>query len=154
VNHQMVGSELSAREAVRDLLARYTWAGDRGRASDLAGCFLDTGVLDVGDGGRWEGRAAIEAEIRAVVDRAAAAGGAASPVHHHVTSVLIDLVDATSAEVRAYFCVFTDVGADHWGTYKDRVEVDHIDGSWRFASRVVRVLGHAPGSRFVPDDPA
>lgn len=152
MNHQMVSSELSAREAVRDLLARYTWAGDRGRSAELAACFLVDGVLDVGDhGGRWEGRAEIQRQLDAVAERIAAAGGGAGPVHHHVSSVLIDLLDTTSAEVRAYFCVFTDVGADHWGTYRDRVELDHADGTWRFASRSVRVLGHAPGSRFVPD---
>jgi hypothetical protein len=151
----MVGSELSAREAVRDLLARYTWAGDRGRSAEVAACFLPDGVLDVGEhGGRWEGRATIEAELLAVAERVALAGGVPSPVHHHVSSVHIELVDATSADVRSYFCVFTDAGADHWGSYRDRVEIDHLDGSWRFRTRTVRVLGRAAGSRFVPDDDA
>ncbi|MEZ5137505.1 MAG: nuclear transport factor 2 family protein [Acidimicrobiales bacterium] len=152
MNHQMVGSELSAREAVRDLLARYTWAGDRGRSDDLAACFLEDGVLDVGEhGGRWEGREEIRRQIDAVARRAAAEG-AAGPVQHQVSSVLIDLLDTTAAEVRSYFCVLTDIGVDHWGTYRDRVELDHADGTWRFASRTVRVLGRAPASRFLPED--
>jgi hypothetical protein len=152
MNHQLVGSELGAREAVRDLLARYTWAGDRGRSDEVAACFLADGVLDVGEhGGRWAGRDEIAAELRAVAERIAAEGGAPSPVHHHVSSVHIELVDATSADVRSYFCVFTDVGPDHWGSYRDRVEVDHVDGSWRFRTRTVRVLGRSPGSRFLPD---
>ena len=152
MNHQMVSSELSAREAVRDLLARYTWAGDRGRSDEVADCFLEHGVLDVGEyGGRWVGRAEIRSQLDAVAARVAAAGGTPGPVHHHVSSVLIDLVDTTSAEVRAYFCVFTDAGPDHWGSYRDRVELDHADGTWRFAVRTVRVLGRSPGSRFVAD---
>lgn len=152
MNHQMVGSELSAREAIRDLLARYTWAGDRGRSAEVAACFLEDGVLDVGEhGGRWTGRAEIERQLEAVAARVAAAGGTPGPVHHHVSSVLIDLVDTTSAEVRAYFCVLTDAGPDHWGSYRDRVELDHDDGAWRFTSRTVRVMGRAAGSRFLPD---
>jgi uncharacterized protein (TIGR02246 family) len=149
----MVGSELSAREAIRDLLARYTWAGDRGRSAELAACFTDDGVLDVGEhGGRWVGRATIEAELDAVGRRVAEAGPLPGPVHHHVSSVRIELTEATTAEVRSYFCVFTSAGPDHWGSYRDRVEVDHADGSWRFAERRVRVLGHAAGSRFVTPD--
>lgn len=152
MNHQMVGSELAAREAVRDLLARYTWAGDRGRSAELAACFLPDGVLDVGEhGGRWEGRAEIERQLDAVAERVAAAGTAPGPVQHHVTSVVIDLVDTTAADVRAYFCVFTDLGPDHWGTYRDHVQLDAIDGTWRFASRTVRVTGRSPESRFLPE---
>ena len=146
----MVGSELSAREAVRDLLARYTWAGDRGQSDALAACFLDHGVLDVGDlGGRWVGRTEIRRQLDAVAERVAASGSAPTPVQHHVSSVLIDLLDTTSATVRSYFCVFTDVGPDHWGTYRDRVELDNVDSTWRFAERRVRVVGHAPTSRFL-----
>jgi len=150
MNHQMVGSELSAREAIRDLLARYTWAGDRGRSADVAACFHPDGVLDVGDhGGAWNGRDQIARELEAVAERIVAAGTEAGPVHHHVSSVSIELLDATSAEVRSYFCVFTAAGPDHWGSYRDRVEVDHADGSWRFITRSVRVLGHASTSRFL-----
>lgn len=145
----MERTELIAREAIRDLLARYTWAGDRGRGAEVAACFVADGVLDAGaHGGAWEGRAAIEAELAAVGERVAAAGGAPSPVHHHVSSVHIELEDPTRATVRSYFCVFTDAGADHWGSYRDVVVLDASEG-WRFERRTVRVLGSAPHSRFV-----
>ena len=39
--------ELTARECVRDTLARYTWSGDAGRIEDLAACFCDDGELEI-----------------------------------------------------------------------------------------------------------
>lgn len=148
---EMERTEIVAREAIRDLLARYTWAGDRGRSAEVADCFLRDGVLDVGDhGGRWEGREEIQAQLAAVAGRVAASGAAPTPVSHHVSSVLITMTGPTAADVRSSFCVFTDVGADHWGSYRDVVAQDPIDGHWRFAERRVRVAGFAPTSRFAP----
>lgn len=146
----MERTEIVAREAIRDLLARYTWAADRGRSAEVADCFLDDGVLDAGaHGGAWNGRTAIAAELDAVAARISAAAEAPGPVNHHVSSVLITMVAPTTAEVRSYFCVYTDQGADHWGSYRDRISQDPSDGHWRFAERVVRVTGFAPGSRFI-----
>jgi len=34
------------RDAIRDLLARYTYNGDRGRVEELAACFSADGTLD------------------------------------------------------------------------------------------------------------
>lgn len=146
----MERTELAAREAIRDLLARYTWAGDRGRSAEVADCFLDDGVLDAGaEAGTWTGRDEIHRQLDEVVARVAAAGDRPSPVQHHVSGVLISMTGPTSAAVQAYFCVYTDVGADHWGTYRDEVVQDPTDGQWRFAHRTVRVAGAAPTSRFV-----
>lgn len=146
---EMERTEIVAREAIRDLLARYTWAGDRGRTGEVADCFLRGGVLDVGEhGGRWEGREEIAAQLAAVAARVAASGDAPTPVSHHVSSVLITMTGPTVADVRSYFCVYTDQGADHWGSYRDLVSQDPIDGHWRFAERRVRVSGFAPASRF------
>jgi len=147
---EMERTELIAREAIRDLLGRYTWAADRGRVAEVAACFCADGELDVGEfGGTWRGREVIADALRAVGDRLAPAGDAPGPVNHHVSSVQIDMADPTAAVVRSYFCVFTDIGADHWGTYRDSVVFDAGDGGWRFARRVVRVTGSSPASRFV-----
>jgi uncharacterized protein (TIGR02246 family) len=143
-------SELAAREAVRDLVARYTWAGDRGRSEELAELFALDGVLDVGDhGGRWEGRDEIARQLDAVAARVASAGTVAGPVRHHVSSVLVDVTSPGEATSSSYFLVLTPIGVDHWGRYRDRVAVG-ADGAWRFAERTVRVDGHAPGSLMVP----
>jgi len=144
-------SELVAREAVRDLVARYTWAGDRGKGAELADLFAVDGVLDVGDhGGRWEGRERIVSELGAVADRVAVAGTSPGPVRHHVSSLVIDVTHLTEATASAYFLVFTGIGVDHWGRYRDRFAVGP-DGVWRFAERTVRVDGHVEGSLMVRD---
>ena len=151
MTREMERTELIAREGIRDLLGRYTWAGDTGRTEEVAECFTADGVLDLGDhGGVLDGRSAIAAELEAVVTRAAAAAAAPSPVNHHVSSISITMSDPTTATVRSYFAVHTDAGLDHWGRYRDEVVMDPIDGHWRFARRTVRVTGAAPGSRFVP----
>ena len=142
-------SELLVREAVRDLVARYTKAGDRGRSGELAALFTTDGVLDVGDhGGRWEGRDEIARQLDAVADRVAAAGTSTGPVRHHVSSLVIDVEAAGTASASSYFLVLTAVGVDHWGRYRDRCVAD-ADGTWRFAERTVHVDGHAPGSLMV-----
>lgn len=145
-------SELVAREAVRDLVARYTWAGDRGRSAELAELFALDGVLDVGaHGGRWEGRDEIVRQLDAVADRVAMAGSSPGPVRHHVSSLVIDVGRAEAvgtATASAYFLVFTGIGPDHWGRYRDRFAVG-ADGVWRFTERTVRVDGHADGSLMV-----
>lgn len=144
-------SELAAREALRDLVARYTWAGDRGRSQELADLFAADGVLDVGPhGGRWEGRPEIVRQLDAVAERVAAAGTSPGPVRHHVSSLLIDVDTPTEANASAYFLVITTIGVDHWGRYRDRFAVS-ADGMWRFAERTVRVDGHSPDSVMVRD---
>jgi uncharacterized protein (TIGR02246 family) len=146
----MERTDLLSREAIRDLLGRYTWAGDQGRAAELAALFTTDGVLDVGDhGGRWEGRERIERELTAVTERVAASSSTPGPVRHHVSSVLIDLDTHAQATVRSYSLVLTDAGVDHWGRYRDQVVETAPGGSWQFQERVVRVDGHAPGSRMV-----
>ena len=155
MTRDMERTELIARESIRDLLARYTWAGDRGRTAELADLFTADGVLDVGShGGRWEGRETIAAELEAVTTRVAAAGGSPGPVHHHVSSIHIHLDTPASAVVRSYFLVVTAIGPDHWGRYRDQVVESAADGGWRFAERTVRVDGHAPGTLMVRDPEA
>jgi hypothetical protein len=151
MTREMERTELIAREGIRDLLGRYTWAGDTGRVADVAACFVEAGVLDLGDhGGVLEGREAITSELASVVARVAGAAESPGAVNHHVASIEITMADPTNATVRSYFCVYTDAGADHWGRYRDEVVMDPVDGHWRFARRTVRVTGAAPGSRFVP----
>ena len=143
-------SELASREAVRDVVARYTWAGDAGKATDLAELFVADGVLDVGEhGGRWVGRHEIISQLEAVAERVATAGSSPGPVRHHVSGVVVTITSPTEATSSSYFLVLTGIGVDHWGRYRDRLTVDPADGCWRFEERVVRVDGHSPGSLMV-----
>jgi hypothetical protein len=130
------------RDAIRDLLARYTYNGDRGRVADLAACFAVDGVIEY-PGNRATGPAAIAAAL--------GGGGARNPaltfVRHHITNPLIEVAGDT-ATARSYFAVHTDIGPDHSGTYSDRL-VRTPDG-WRFVHRLVRIDWQSPHTLFRP----
>ena len=137
-------AELIAREAIRDVLARYNHAGDRGRFDEMVELFIADGVLEVGGASPIVGRAAIG---RFFADTAAslAAETEVPLLRHHVSSVLIDVDrDLRAATASSYFLVVTERGIDHWGRYRDRLVPD--DDTWRFAARRVRTDGAAPGS--------
>ena len=137
-----------ARDEIRQLLARYNHAGDRGRLDELVACFAEDGVMELPDLPALRGRAAIRAHLEGVVAGLAAATTRAT-LRHHVASVWIELdPDATDrARSRAYFSVFTEIGLDHWGAYRDELRRD--DGGWRFSWRTVRVDGAVADSRMV-----
>jgi hypothetical protein len=141
--------ELGIREAVRDTLARYNHAGDRGRLDELAAQFTPDGILEIRGGDRLEGRAAIVAGLGGVVRRSddgAAASGLPPIIRHHVSSVLIHGITADRAHSDAYFAVFTRDGLDHWGRYRDVLAP--CEGRWLLAHRVVRTDAYAAGSKY------
>jgi len=127
------------RDAIRDLLACYTYNGDRGRVADLAACFAADGVLEY-PGNRPVGPAAIAASLTS---------GRRDPrltfVRHHITNPLIR-VDGDGATARSYFTVHSNFGPDHSGTYDDTL-VRTPEG-WRFAHRRVRIDWQAEASLF------
>ena len=137
--------ELSAREAIRDTVARYAHLVDGGRADELVLLFTEDGTLEAGDLPPARGRPAIRELLLAATSRLAAA--AARPfIHHHVSSLRIDLLAPDAATAASYFLAVTEVGPDHWGRYRDRLAA--ADGRWLFTHRRVLVDGRAPGSRF------
>jgi ketosteroid isomerase-like protein len=139
--------ELAARESVRETIARYAHAVDRGRFEDAAACFTADGVLDVRDSGRHEGRAAI-AEVFAGAGKRLASTSQKALVRHHVSSIQIDLdVTAGRAHASSYFFVVTEIGPDHWGTYRDTLARDDSTGRWLFTERTVTVDGRTGPSR-------
>ena len=137
----MIGPwELTVREAVRDTLARYNHAGDRGRIRELAEQFTPDGVLELHSGPRMAGRAAIIEGLGGVVrgnTEAVAPGGPPPLIRHHVSSVLIHDVTPERAEAASYFAVLTRDGLDHWGRYRDVLVP--LDGRWLLSHRFVRV---------------
>jgi hypothetical protein len=142
-------AELAIREAVRDTLARYNHAGDRGRLEELAAQFTPEGILEIHGGELLEGRAAIIAGLGGVMRRAndgATPGGPPPLIRHHVSSVLINDVTPERAEAYSYFAVLTRDGLDHWGRYRDVLVP--CEGRWLLAHRRVRTDAYAPGSRY------
>jgi hypothetical protein len=47
----------------------------------------------------------------------------------------------------SYFFVITEIGPDHWGTYRDELTRDDASGNWLFSERKVTVDGRTGPSR-------
>jgi hypothetical protein len=146
--------ELSVREGCRDTLAQYTHAGDRYLLEEFADAFCGDGVLQIRGEEPLRGRAAIVGRFggagAAAVARAAAHDTAgrtpARIVRHSVTNVRFESVSTSEALVASYFTVFTEVGLDHMGRYRDRLVP--VGERWLIAHRFVSVDWRAPGSTF------
>jgi len=135
--------ELAAREQVRHTISSYNFGGDRGRLDELAAAFTEDGVLQIEDEVS-AGREAIVARLSRVV------GMDRRPpyLHHQVTNVHFRSVTPEEIETSSYFLVVSDVGADHWGRYRDRFAP--VDDRWLIAHRTVTTDGYAPASAFRP----
>ena len=67
-------------------------------------------------------------------------------VRHNVDNIRFESVSPTEATVASYFTVFTDVGLDHLGRYRDRLVP--VGERWLIAHRFVSMDWRAPGSLF------
>lgn len=139
--------ELVAREQIRDTLARYNWAGDAGRIDELAETFCADGVLEIAGSEPLRGRSAIVAFLGGVTGNIRAHADVKPIVRHNVANVLFTDVAAEQARVRCYFTVFTHIGLDHFGRYRD-IFVPDGDG-WRIKHRKVSTDWAAPDSAMV-----
>ncbi len=135
--------ELLAREALRDLVARYAHAADGGRFDELVELFAPDGVLETPDKAAHRGREAIRAFLGGTRD-ALAGATPTGWIRHHVSNLALVVSSPVEATGAAYFFVVTERGPDHWGRYRDRYVCQ--DGRWLFAHRRVRLDGHAAGS--------
>ena len=136
----MTVEDLLAREAIRDLVARYNSYGDSGRFDQMLELFASDAVFEVRDVAH-RGIDEIRSVFTRVPGRTSATSGSGRPAYlrHCTATHQIDLIDENSATGRCYFFVLTSVGLDHWGRYLDEYRV--VDGRWRFAHR-----------RVLPDD--
>ena len=128
--------ELVARERIRDLVAHYNLAGDRGWLDDMVALFGPDATLTI-DAVDHVGLDAIRAVF------SAATGPHPELIRHHVATLKIDVADHDNASARSYFQVLTTHGLDHWGRYTDRFVRD--GDRWLFSQRSVRVDGATPG---------
>jgi SnoaL-like domain len=144
--------ELVARERCRDTLAKYTHAGDRFQLDEFVSAFSEDGVLEIRGEAPLVGRAAILERFRGGIGKSASpnqaqsAVGAKRIVRHNVTNVRFESMTQQEASVASYFTVFTNVGADHMGRYRDRLVP--VGDEWLIAHRYVSTDWHAPNSLF------
>lgn len=138
-----------ARDAIRDLVARYNANADSARFEQVLALFTADAVMEVGDR-VYRGHDGIAELFTGTRDRYADAAGDEPPTYlrHFTATHQIDVVDERSATGRCYFSVVTPVGLDHWGRYVDTYRSD--DDAWRFATRRVTTDGFAPDSLFGP----
>jgi hypothetical protein len=147
--------ELSAREHCRDTLAQYSHAGDRYLLDEFTAAFCEDGVLEIRGQPPLRGRAAIVERFggattaRSAREAASAArsDNADAPrriVRHNVANVRFEAVSPTEATVASYFTVFTEVGVDHMGRYRDRLVP--VGNRWLIAHRFVSTDWRAPDS--------
>jgi len=139
--------ELSARERIRDTLARYNWSGDALRLSELAETFCEEGELELRGSGPVKGRPAIVELLSGAVASPIAAADVASVkriVRHNLTNIRFTEVTPEQARVACYFTVVTEIGLDHYGRYRD-VFVPAGD-NWLIRHRFVSTDWSAPNS--------
>jgi len=131
--------ELTAREEIRELVARYAHFADSGRFEELVALFAEDGVLEIDGREPVRGRRALLEFLN---------GARESPrgrfIRHHVSSVRITVSAPGVAEGSSYFLVLTERGPDHWGRYRDRYALQ--GDRWVFTTRRVRVDRLASGS--------
>lgn len=139
----MTPDELTARESIRELVAGYAHAADRGRFEELLRLFAPDATLQIDGREPLAGHAAIRAFLTGTKDHLAGTTRQAL-VRHHVSNLRMTVSGPDEAAAVAYFLVMTERGLDHWGRYQDRFV--RRDGQWLFAARRVRVDGMAPGS--------
>ena len=136
--------ELTAREAIRDLVARYNANGDTGRFAQVLELFAEDAVMEV-PGVRYDGRDGIATLFTGTQQNVKGLAEPGRPVYlrHNTSTHQIDLLDPTHAKGRCYYFVLLPHGVDHWGRYIDEYEMR--DGRWQFTHRRVTMDGYVPG---------
>lgn len=119
--------------AIKQLVARYCDALDRGDGEAWAATFVDDGRFETVGRTPVVGRSAIAALI---------AGRAPYRSRHFPTNLLID-VDGDSARMRAYLKVVSEGRITVTGEYADVLRRD--GGQWRFVERVFAPDADAQG---------
>ena len=152
--------ELTARERIRDSLARYNWSGDAFRLDELARAFCPDGVLEIRGRPPFEGRAAIVEFLgggsaagdddarRAALQEAAASSGVRRVVRHVLSNTRFLDLTPDRAHVASYFTVVTEIGLDHYGRYRDSFVP--IGDEWLIEHRFVSTDWRAPQSVMAP----
>ena len=109
--------ELLVREEIRDTIARYAFAADRGHFGEVAACFCPDGILEVRGAWKATGRREIADRLGSLPS---SPGVPTSLVRHHLTSHRAELDSPGTARSWTYFFVVTAQGPDHAGRYVDR----------------------------------
>jgi hypothetical protein len=147
--------ELIARERIRDTLALYNWSGDALKLDGLTSAFSPDGALEVRGEEPRVGREAILEYLGGVSPGAKpvptdAPTGLKRIVRHALTNVRFVELTPERAAVSSYFTVFTEIGLDHYGRYRD-VFVP-VGDEWLIQHRFVSTDWRSPDSTMASAD--
>jgi hypothetical protein len=152
--------ELTARERIRDSIARYNWSGDAFRLDELALAFCEDGVLEVRGQEPFRGRQAIlgflgggagggdDEARRAALKAQAESSGVKRLVRHVLSNTRFLELTPERASVASYFTVVTEIGLDHVGRYRDTFVP--VGDEWLIQHRFVSTDWRAPNSTMAP----
>jgi hypothetical protein len=152
--------ELVARERIRDSLALYNWSGDAFRLGELVQAFCEDGELEIRGSEPLHGRTAIAQFLggggesgddearRAAAKAAAQTSGVRRIVRHNVTQIRFLELTPQEARVACYFTVFTEIGLDHFGRYRDTFVP--VGDAWLIKHRYVATDWRADESTMAP----
>lgn len=135
-------AEALARDAIRDLVARYNHHGDRGEVEAVAELFDERGVLEVAMGGPVRRASGRDGIVRLLNDISAAwaaeSSGSGSPrwVRHFVSCHVIDVESSTRATGTSYVMVMRAAGIESVARYFDTYTMQQ--GRWLFQHRKAR----------------
>ena len=137
--------ELIAREAIRDLVARYNAGADGGRFDEVVALFAPDAVMEI-PSETLNGRDEIDGLFRRTRERVLGSvePGQRQYMRHFTATLQIDVEGPDTARSRCYYQVIMAHGLDHWGRYIDRYR--KVDGQWRFEHRKVTTDGRTTGS--------
>lgn len=126
---------LEDTEIIRNLIASYGPAADRGDALAVADIWWEDGAYDVGGFGLSRGREAIAALISGDFHRQLLGQGCA-----HVLSPHEITVEGDRAQAEGYSTVFRKIegGFEVWRVSLNRWVFERRDGDWRATLRVNR----------------
>jgi uncharacterized protein (TIGR02246 family) len=134
--------ELQAREAIRDLIARYNANGDTGRFEAVVDLFAEDAVM-ITRAGTFTGKAGVRS-VFSTAGQALEDFGGPSVMRHSTSTHQIDITGPDTARAYCYFTVMVGRhGLDHWGRYIDRFGVR--DGVWLFTERRILADGEIDG---------
>ena len=122
---------LEAKDAIRELMARYAMALDACRFADVAACFASDGEWTT-DYGAARGPAEIEAFIRGIVP----VKGEGPQRKHYITNIIIKVDGETASAVSDYLIVREAEGGlipVMGGTYRDKFI--KTPAGWRFSRK-------------------
>jgi hypothetical protein len=125
--------QLTARDEIRELIARLSVLGDRGRVDEMMQSYAPDASFQLKPQEPLVGREAITGFFKGV--------GAPAPtepaprlMRHLVTNTVVDLVDTENAVAQSYFTVITENGVTSTGRWFDSFR--QVGGSWLLAKRI------------------